>query len=70
MGWEKVRKYKECGGIGVTDLEVKNKALLNKWIWQYGEEKDSLWREILVGTTGSDLIVLLSNVSVNRRVST
>lgn len=27
----------EDGGLGIIDLEIKNRAMLNKWIWRYGE---------------------------------
>ncbi|EOY03669.1 Uncharacterized protein TCM_018759 [Theobroma cacao] len=57
--WDKVCNYKECGGIGITNIEVKNRALLNKWIWRYGKERDSLWREVLVAKTKSDPTMLL-----------
>ncbi|EOY21945.1 Uncharacterized protein TCM_014115 [Theobroma cacao] len=40
--WDKVCNYKDCRGIDITDIEVKNHALLNKWIWRYGMETDNL----------------------------
>ncbi|XP_017974450.1 PREDICTED: uncharacterized protein LOC108661541 [Theobroma cacao] len=59
--WEKVCNLKECGGIGMVDLEVKNRALMNKWIWRYENDRDSLWREVLVEKIGSDPTKLLPN---------
>ncbi|EOY19422.1 Uncharacterized protein TCM_044508 [Theobroma cacao] len=50
IGWDKVCRY-EDGGLGIIDLEIKNRTLLNKWIWRYGRERDSLWREVIVEKT-------------------
>ncbi|EOY03422.1 Uncharacterized protein TCM_018478 [Theobroma cacao] len=33
--WDTVSNYKEEGGFDLIDLEVKNQALLTKWIWMY-----------------------------------
>ncbi|EOY14430.1 Uncharacterized protein TCM_033819 [Theobroma cacao] len=63
--WDKVCNYEECGGIGITNIEVKNRALLNKWIWRYEKERDSLWREVLVAKTKSDPTMLLPSVTSN-----
>ncbi|EOY31601.1 Uncharacterized protein TCM_038568 [Theobroma cacao] len=52
----------ECDRIGLVDLEVKNQALLNKWIWRYKKKRDSLWREVLVQKTSCDPNELLPNM--------
>lgn len=68
--WDQMCNYKAYEGISMIDLEVKYCALLNKWLWRYGREKDSLWREMPVEKTRSDLSKLFPNTSVNRRMST
>ena len=32
MGWEDVCKAKENGGLGIGNLEKRNKAFLMKWL--------------------------------------
>lgn len=62
--------YREHDGLGLLSFELKNKTLLSKWLWRYGGEKGCLWREIMDGKVGIDLLVLLSNLVVNRSCST
>ncbi|KAL4298144.1 hypothetical protein GQ457_12G026210 [Hibiscus cannabinus] len=45
--WENLCKPKRCGGLGLVDIKVKNQSLLNKWLWRYGNEPDSLWRKVI-----------------------
>ncbi|EOX97175.1 Uncharacterized protein TCM_006266 [Theobroma cacao] len=40
--------------LGWVNLQLKNKALLNKWIWRSGNEKDNLWKRVLVEKEGDD----------------
>ncbi|EOY07997.1 Uncharacterized protein TCM_022315 [Theobroma cacao] len=68
--WSKVCNYKENGGLGIINMEVKNRALLNKWLWRYGSEMGSLWREVIVKKVGGNLINLIPEMSANKRVST
>ena len=43
---------RETGGLGIIDLRVFNLALLGKWIWRLGSDKDGLWKEILESKYG------------------
>ncbi|KAL4383150.1 hypothetical protein GQ457_15G021490 [Hibiscus cannabinus] len=45
--WETLCLPKSCGGLGLINFKVKNRALLNKWLWRFGTECDSLWRKVL-----------------------
>ena len=36
-------------------LELKNWSLLAKWWWRYGEEKEALWRRIIVSKYREDV---------------
>ena len=38
---------KEFSGLGLMDLGLKNKTLLNEWIWIFGEELEALWRSVI-----------------------
>ena len=44
--WETVCLPKECGGLGVLDLETMNKSLLCKWLWKL-ENTEGTWQELL-----------------------
>ncbi|OMO91306.1 reverse transcriptase [Corchorus capsularis] len=48
VNWNQVCKPKENGGLDIVDLDIKNRGLLKKWVWRFGNEKDSLWRKIIV----------------------
>ncbi|GJU17883.1 hypothetical protein Tco_1145849 [Tanacetum coccineum] len=43
VAWKQVCKPKDCGGLGVKDLEKWNEALLAKHLWNIASKKDSLW---------------------------
>ena len=45
--WVHVYKSKYYGGLGTGRLEHRNKALLFKWVWRLGSERNSLWRRAL-----------------------
>jgi len=40
--WDKVYAPKEQGGLGMIDIRCFNIALLGKWIWRLGSEKQGL----------------------------
>ena len=44
--WEEVCKPKYCGGLGIINLRIMNKALLGKWIWKWFDGKPNLWKQI------------------------
>ena len=45
--WALVCKSADLGGLGLGFMGWKNKALLLKWAWRFGKEKDSLWRRVI-----------------------
>ncbi|WRX10498.1 Reverse transcriptase zinc-binding domain - like 2 [Theobroma cacao] len=47
VNWTTVCKPKSQGGLGILDLELKNRALLSKWLWRYANEPDYLWRIVV-----------------------
>lgn len=47
MAWEQVCKGQQLGGLGLGFLGWKNRALLLKWAWRFGKEKDALWRRVI-----------------------
>lgn len=52
VGWEEVCKPKKLGGLGITKIRDMNKALLSKWLWRFGIERDSLWRQVVAEKYG------------------
>ena len=44
--WSVVCRPKDQGGLGVHDLEVKNRALLGKWLARLLTE-DGVWQQLL-----------------------
>ncbi|XP_026432710.1 uncharacterized protein LOC113330060 [Papaver somniferum] len=50
--WEMVFADKERGGLGVLNLKFMNIALLAKWSWRFGIEKNSLWYKLIVEKYG------------------
>jgi len=41
------------GGLGVKDISRFNVALVAKWKWRYGMEKDGIWKDILESRYGT-----------------
>lgn len=44
--WEKVRKPKDQGRLGIGNLVSKNSALVRKWLWIFPLESDSIWQNV------------------------
>jgi hypothetical protein len=44
--WNVVCRPKDQGGLGIHDLEVKNSALLGKWLFKLLTE-DGIWQNLL-----------------------
>ncbi|XP_026399042.1 uncharacterized protein LOC113294884 [Papaver somniferum] len=51
--WSLVLADKSRGGLGVLNLRQMNIALLAKWVWRFGVEKDQLWCRIIAKKHGS-----------------
>ncbi|KAJ6925966.1 hypothetical protein NC651_010415 [Populus alba x Populus x berolinensis] len=47
VGWPTVSMPKSAGGLGIGSLQNKNKALLFKWLWRYGSEESSMWKDVI-----------------------
>ena len=47
VGWEKVTKPKEEGGLEFPTAKGRNVALLSKLIWRFHTEGEALWVKVL-----------------------
>lgn len=66
VAWEQICKSSQVRGMGIGFLSWKNKALLLKWAWRFGREKDSFWRRaICAGYGWNEQILLLSSLVEN-----
>ena len=52
--WSTVCLDRKMGGLGIKSLAILNKALLCKWIWRFANERDSLWRSVILWKFGEE----------------
>ena len=48
VGWSKIIRLKEEGGLGIQAAKFKNLALLAKLNWRLNQEKESLWANVIL----------------------
>ncbi|XP_073266626.1 uncharacterized protein [Populus alba] len=58
VSWATVTLPKHAGGLGIGSLKDKNTALLFKWLWRFGLEESSLWKDDIVNEQS---LVLIGN---------
>ena len=51
--WATVHAPMSSGGLGIRKIRLSNEALLGKWLWRFGIEKDALWRQVIEMKYGS-----------------
>ena len=47
VGWHKVTRTKEEGGLGLQTAKGRNVALLAKLNWRFNNEKEAPWAKVL-----------------------
>ncbi|XVF77248.1 hypothetical protein PTKIN_Ptkin14bG0027800 [Pterospermum kingtungense] len=70
VNWNTVCLPKDLGGLGVGNLEVRNKALFAKWIWRFSNEEDAVWRRLLIEKYGGEQHSLTLALHSHRSFST
>uniref|UniRef100_A0A8I6Z7X8 Reverse transcriptase domain-containing protein n=1 Tax=Hordeum vulgare subsp. vulgare TaxID=112509 RepID=A0A8I6Z7X8_HORVV len=45
--WDIICRPKDQGGLGIENLEVKNRCLLSKWLFRLSVESQGMWVQIL-----------------------
>jgi hypothetical protein len=52
VSWNTITQPKECGGLGLRNLQSMNEACLMKLGWSLMSEEYSLWGQVLIGKYG------------------
>lgn len=52
VDWKIICRSLFCGGLGIRSIKDHNRAMLAKWFWRFGMERDSLWRRVVVARYG------------------
>ena len=47
VSWATVTLPKHVGGLGIGSVRDKNTTLLFKWLWRFGLEESSLWKDVI-----------------------
>ncbi|KAK3220389.1 hypothetical protein Dsin_014359 [Dipteronia sinensis] len=55
VDWDTVCKRKNHGGLGIGRVLEKGLSLLAKWIWRFGREDSSLWKNVICAKYGPSL---------------
>ena len=54
VDWFAVCSPLSLGGLGIRNMRTFNVALLGKWLWRFGQERDALWHQVIEVKYGCD----------------
>lgn len=69
VAWSKLLQDKSCGGLGIRNIRLLNEALLMKWWWSFGTDKDALWRKVINSKYKFEGSGWIPNMEINKKVS-
>lgn len=69
VAWAKITQGTNSGGLGIRDISYMNDALLMKWWWRYGTEKEALWRQVIKAKYDKGDSNWFPNSDISRKVS-
>ncbi|PSS08274.1 Endonuclease [Actinidia chinensis var. chinensis] len=52
ISWDSIARKKSMGGLGIRRLLALNSALLVRWWWRFGTDKQSLWLKVIKAKYG------------------
>lgn len=52
VDWKSICRPVRYGVLGVSLFKDHNQALLAKWLWRFGVERESLWQKVVVARFG------------------
>ncbi|KAL4308799.1 hypothetical protein GQ457_01G003850 [Hibiscus cannabinus] len=67
--WEHVCRPKDHGGLGIFNVLLRNRSLLNKRIWRFGSEHGAFWRNVIDAKYGFDSLSLMPKQLSDRKAS-
>jgi hypothetical protein len=47
VNWNRICTPLQAGGLGIHNFIQFDPALLGKWLWRYGREREALWRLVI-----------------------
>uniref|UniRef100_A0A2N9FVR5 Reverse transcriptase domain-containing protein n=1 Tax=Fagus sylvatica TaxID=28930 RepID=A0A2N9FVR5_FAGSY len=53
VSWPKICEPIRSGGLAIWNLRRFNQALLGKWLWRYGCDREAFWRRVVEAKYGS-----------------
>ncbi|XVF41627.1 hypothetical protein PTKIN_Ptkin01aG0294700 [Pterospermum kingtungense] len=55
------------GALGIMDLLLKNRGLVNKWIWHFGEDYEALRKKLILEKYGGEVDALLPHMGAYKK---
>ena len=70
VSWATVTLPKHAGGLGIGFLRDKNTTLLFKWLWRFGLEESSMWKDVIKSIHNTNCSKLLQQNPITGAATT